>query len=95
LFFTACIFGANGRDVVYVARSKIGIRALPIGSGKQFRVPLASAHNAAQMVMHLNVTAAVASLGPAKSQMSFSAPQLTPFEGKGGDGSFAFHSLGP
>ena len=62
LYFTLCGYGANGRDVVALARSRVGLRSFPKGHPKQIRFPLMNASNSAQVAMNLNMTATLSVL---------------------------------
>ncbi|KAH0790441.1 hypothetical protein GPJ56_005737 [Histomonas meleagridis] len=62
LYVTLCTYAPNGQDVIAIARSRVGLRSLPISNPRQFRFPLMSAKNAAQEVMSLNVVATLSQL---------------------------------
>ena len=63
LYVTLCTKGING-NVICLARSRIGLRSLPIGTPKTFQFPLMQSGNAAQPVMTIRITSTLSSLSP-------------------------------
>ncbi|OHT13689.1 hypothetical protein TRFO_16126 [Tritrichomonas foetus] len=57
IYFTLCTYSPNGRDVIAIGRSRVGLRNLPKGHPKQFMFPLMSPSNSAQEAMRINVIA--------------------------------------
>jgi len=64
LYLTLCSYEYNGQGVQAIARSRVGLRYLPIGNPKQFRFPLMHARNAANTIMSLRVVATLSSFAP-------------------------------
>ena len=62
LYFTLCTYGGGGTGVQAIARSRIGLKHLPIGSPKQFTFPLMHARNSTSEVMQLRVIATLSEL---------------------------------
>lgn len=71
LYFTLCSFQLNGQGIRPVARSRIGLYSMPIGSPKQFSFPLYHAMNSACKVITLRVIATLSAI---------TAPTYQPFD---------------
>ena len=67
IFFTLCTYGKDGVGVIPIARSRICLRSLPIGSPKQFTFPMMSVKNSSLEVMQIKVLATLSLLSPTYS----------------------------
>ena len=57
MYFTLCTSDSSPSGVRPLARSKIGLRCLPVSSPKRFTFPLMSISNGAQQIINLSVLA--------------------------------------
>jgi hypothetical protein len=57
LYMTLCTYGPSGEGSVAVARSRIGLRSLPMGVPKQFSFPLMRSQNGAQEMAKVRLCA--------------------------------------
>lgn len=62
LYITLCTHGFNGTSVEVLGRSRIGLRALPVGSPKIFEFPIMHPSNSAQIVLNCRVKATLSSI---------------------------------
>ena len=73
LYVTMATYKIGADGVMAIARSKIGLRSLPIGKPKQFKFPLMQSSNAANIVAQVTFIATLSSITPAHP-MHGSAP---------------------
>ena len=64
LYFTLCTYGKGGVGVVPIARSRLCLNSLPLGSPKQFSFPIMSVKNSIDEIIHLRVLATLSLLAP-------------------------------
>ena len=76
LYATLCTYGPNHQGSVPVARSRIGLRALPRGSPKQFSFPLMRTQNGAQELASLTLAATLGVTRQVKSDAGRQPPKL-------------------
>lgn len=62
MYVTLCTHGMNGTSVEVLGRSRIGLRALPIGSPKVFEFPIMHPSNSAQVVLNCRIKATLSSI---------------------------------
>jgi hypothetical protein len=68
LYVTLCTYGPGNQGVFQLARSRIGLRAIPRGAPKQFSFPLMRCQNGAQEMARLCLCAAISPVSRSGSQ---------------------------
>ena len=62
IYFTLCTKDPQTQEIVCIGRSRLGLRAFPIGSPKTFVFPVMRTENASRSVLSLRVTATLSNL---------------------------------
>jgi hypothetical protein len=62
LYVTLCTYGPSGEGAVALARSRVGLRSLPMGLPRQFRFPLMRSQYGAQEVAKVRLQATLSAL---------------------------------
>lgn len=70
LYITLATFKIGSESSLALARSRIGLRALPIGSPKQFQFPLMSTANATKIAAKVTFLATLSELSHQKDRVS-------------------------